>query len=176
MTTTMTTRRRKTKTYGISRGALRGTGESAADAKADLTRQIDAALEGSYSPAIVSFDGQTIVVYREPQGWVYKRFDSQEITNSGVTDVRWNSCGASPRDAMVQQAAHHVISLSRQSADFHTDADIPGFLTDVELRRSLIGNARFQMAYRFIKESEPNKGDSEWHYWACNHCNDEQFC
>jgi hypothetical protein len=175
MTTTMTTRRRKTKTYGISKGLLHGTGESATEAKADLNRQVDAALEGSYSPAIVTFDGQTIVVYREPQGWVYKRFDSGEITGEGITDVRWMSCGTHSRDDMIQQAAHHVISLSSQSTEYRTDADIPAFLTNTELRRSLITNARFQRAYRFAKESRPDKDSGDWHYWACSNCNDEQF-
>jgi hypothetical protein len=167
------TRRKMLKT--ASRGQLTGWGETVSEAKADLTKRVDQALEGSYDPFLVVFGEYTILAWREPENWCYKIMRGSDIKD-GIHQIGMGCCGGSEsRDEFLQQAAYHVINVS--SVDYHKDEEIPEFLTDRSKRQDILHCCRFQRAYRYAKENVPEgrDNDSKWHEWACWNARDPMF-
>ena len=170
------TRNRRTTTHVADRGVLRGSGSTKAEAKADLERQIDNALTDDHDPALVSYDGETFVVYRTPWGWCYQRIETKQVTDGGIVDIHWSSLeGLRSRQEVIQAVSHHAIQISPKSRDFHEDSDIPSFLTDKDMREDLLRHAQFHRAYQHAKSTMPDKDSNVWHHWACQHSRDDQF-
>ncbi len=71
-------RYRKPKTVRVSRGCLSGQGATKTEARADLDKQIDAALQ-FHSPIIECWHGYTVFVAATPTGWTTYVFRPDEL-------------------------------------------------------------------------------------------------
>lgn len=172
---TMATTTRRAKT--VEQGMLTGQGATVTEAKASLKAKVEAALTGSYEPATVTHGAYTAIVFRQPDGWYYKLRVSVDYTVSGILTVYASNSGEADRDASIQRAASHVIDIGSGDDEIHGDGDIPAWLTNVDYRRTILGNARFRRAWRWAKENKPEglDTDHEWHRWACHNDRDPRF-
>jgi hypothetical protein len=170
--TMATTTRRKVKT--VERGMLEGKGETITAARRDLDAQIEAALTGSYDPAIVGYGAYEAVCYRRPDGWWYKMVERADPYWCGVRDISGGGCYPM-REQCVQAAAFHVLDIGAGSDEFHRDADIPDFLTVPRLREQILSNQRWRRAWRYARDNGLGATDHEWHGWACHNSRDPRF-
>ncbi len=172
----MLTKRKGHKLHYADRGSLNGIGKTITEAKANLNGKVDAALEGSYHPALVNFGQWSALVYRDPHGWNYKILQRPDMVADGIIDVRFGSCGFTSLGQATQAAAAHVLDLDSRE-DFHVDSDIPTWLTDPSDRRDLLYKGRFQRAYAWAKANMPEIADNDHllHAWACDNDRDPRF-
>jgi hypothetical protein len=174
--------RRSRKVHAVDRGCLTGYGKTAAEAKADLNQKIDRAVDGGYSPFMVSYGSYSALCHREPHGWSYILLDPariETVTRPGVRSLFGSSGYYDTRKACEDMAAFHVLDLGSGPEEFHSDLDIPEWLTDPARRDTLLGNARFRRAWLWAKENAPDGIDPEdsnqLHRWGCEHSRDPQF-
>jgi hypothetical protein len=91
------------KQKNVSLGHFTGTGRTLKDARADLEQQLEAAITGDYTPEIIRWRKQTIIVYRDPQfGWVHRRID---YAYNGHSSSGWDD----DREEAISQAAYNVV-------------------------------------------------------------------
>lgn len=79
-------------------GTVTVSAESAAAARTAIAKEAQQALEGTYVPRVIALDGQTAVVWREPQGgWQYccnpgRDFHGKETPHSDLRDMTGSYC------------------------------------------------------------------------------------
>lgn len=113
---------------------MEGTGRNQTEAKQDAGRKIEKAVTGSYTPEILSYRGQSILLYRDARmGWVYNAIDAaqSEFSQSRI----WVS---SILDGTYQtakdRALYHLSQMMWTEAD---GTDVPEFVTDERDRQTL---------------------------------------
>lgn len=170
--------RQKIKTAG--RGEVRAEGATQKEANEKLEKEIDRITTGTYEPRMVSYGQYTALVFRTLDGWTYKLLDRHgaETFKAGPVTV-WGGQSANPNlDAVMQDAAFHVLDIGGGREEFHTDADIPAWLTDKDKRSTILSNARFQRAYTWAKQNKPEGTEGPEHLihrWACDHAHEARF-
>jgi hypothetical protein len=143
---------------------VEGTGKTVTAAKADAGRKIESALEGSYSPMLVSWRGQSAVVYRTPDGWGYALVNSDR---DGVHSPCTNTSHADRADAIASAKQH----VAMNAYDWRTDGpsvDCPLFTDGLPLkwwRDRTASDHRFQSRYASAKLL--GYTDSQCHEYAC---------
>lgn len=171
---------RRTKMKEASQGDFTAQGLTVAEAKANLTEMVTSAIEGTYAPAIVSHGDYSALVTRTPHGWEYRLFCSidRPINPDGIADT---CCGTSmlgnvTRSQAIQSAAGHVVNLD--SVDYHTEDQLPTFLTNPKERENVLSCRRFNRAYRWAKANRPDGiGNEDWsfHRWASHNMKNPEF-
>lgn len=58
-------------TVHVVHHGMPGQGKNVTEAKKDAGRKLEQAVSGSYEPAVISFRGQAVLVYRHQFGWDY---------------------------------------------------------------------------------------------------------
>lgn len=162
------------KVKSVSCGVLAAEGETVAEARETLAVMVEDALSGDYRPFFVAYGNYTAVVYREPTGWHYRLLANG--VQPGVSRLGFGTFYETREKAIVA-AAFHVLDLGSGDEEFHSDDDIPNWLTERRERDVLLHNARFRRAYRWVKANQPDGRDNDhlWHEWAGWHSHDSQF-
>lgn len=135
-----------------------GTGRTMKDAKADAGKKISALHNGSWTPVIISWRGETVLLTRDLTGWV-KRFlqhDNAEIT------VGTGSQSFDSRDEAIRASQRHIVQLGWRIED---PIDIfPEWFTDKHDRKEAIEYRQWQLNYRELKDRGLN--DNQAHRYA----------
>jgi hypothetical protein len=123
---------------------MEGTGRNVTDAKRDAGAKIERALSGDYTPDLVSYRGQAILIYRTPGGWnSCVLSDSAGLRNGPCYGTTYP--GSYSREDVIREAREHLAQLTWTPEDGLIP---PPFLKD---RRSLSDYktwAEFQLRYR----------------------------
>ena len=151
----------------VSRGCLTGEGATAKEAKDNLSSLVDAALEGSYTPLLLNYNGQSAIVYRDPVGWSYSLL---YLSEDGKSQQRC-SLFIGARQECIQRAAFHIIQNGCDIDAIRSDADLPSWLEDRSRRSDLVSWCRWQRAAKHAQQA----GEVDVHKWACDHSHDAQF-
>jgi hypothetical protein len=151
----------------VSRGCLTGEGSTVKEAKDSLSSLTDAALEGSYTPVLLSYNGQHAMVYRCPVGWSYSLLN---LSENGKSAERCSVFVGTQWDC-IQHAAFHIIQNGCDVQAIRSEADLPDWLEDCFRRSDLVSWCRWQRAAQFAQ----NTGEPDVHKWACDHHYDAQF-
>lgn len=153
---------RKPKTHQISRGMLTGEGPTKAAAKADLERQIDAAL-ASRSVTLEPRFGRVIVIIPTPRGWestlVYADDHGRQFhchTSQGHCD-----------HAKVLQSARLNAAQAAWSHETDDEAHIACAGLTIAYTAELRGWITWQRSYR--RAIEQDKTDQQAHAIACGY-------
>jgi hypothetical protein len=128
---------------------MEGTGRNATEAKQDAARKIEKAVTGSYTPEIISWRGQSVLIYRDAKmGWVYNAIDSPsaEFTQariwvSSILDGTYQTA----RD----RAAFHLAQMMWTKDDGQS---VPDFVTDERDRSTLADCFRHYAAHAEAKD------------------------
>lgn len=163
----------------VERGMLCGVGTTKTLAKADLEAKVEQAITGSYDPELITFDGETVLVHRTPQGWAYRAITTCRLAEDGVLDMANRSMvrGYDTREQAVQAAIYHAVSLSIRTRDWRTEGDLPAILTDPVYRQRVLATGRYERAYDWAKANMAElEGDIvACGRWATEHQNDSRF-
>lgn len=133
-------------TVRIDYFGIEGSGKNVTEAKKDAGRKIEKALEGSYTPRLLTHRGHAILVYREPHGWCSATIADPD--SSGATVVREgpvSSGSCHPEADVLKWALEHLAQLGWQAAD---GVQPPEFLKDRVSRSSFKTWAEFQLRYQ----------------------------
>jgi hypothetical protein len=155
----------------VKRGMLEASAASVRDAKQQLEDAVDAALQGDYEPRLVAYGPYAAFVYRTPHGWAYRI-----VTPANGIQTVYACSGPTPDlDSVTQDAAFHVIDIGAKEDEFHSADDVPGFLTNERLRRTVVSNQRFRRAYAWYAKNHTEAHSQACHQWACENSQDERF-
>jgi hypothetical protein len=157
--------------HEAQRGWLKGYGPTKAEAKQSLEAAVDRALKGSYSPVLVRCGPITIMVWRDPTGFQYSIM--HDSANDGIHEPSGCAIGFESMGEAIRSAASHAFSIGVDLTTVRTDSDIPLWVEGTDRRDNIIGLGRFQRAYRWAKQNQPDgiqpDNDNDLHRWACDH-------
>jgi len=125
------------------------------------------ALEGSYSPVLLSYKGQHAIAHRCPVGWSYSLIN---VSDDGKHETGCTMF-VGTKEAAVNSAAFHIIQNACDVFAIRSDSDLPTWLTDRSKRSDLVSWCRWQRAAAYAqKNNEPDV-----HKWACDHHYEARF-
>lgn len=91
--------------YGIE-----GEGVTLKEARADAARNIEVALEGSYTPKLLEFGNHQALVWREPVGWGYRLLN-------GADTCLYPSVFHAKQEGAERQARYHLAQSGWEPAN-----------------------------------------------------------
>lgn len=140
-----------------------GTGKTLKEAKADAHNQADTALAGNYTPCILRFKGNTVLVWREPRhGWGYRLLsDADHVVGNG--DL-YASTGYADKAEVVRSAKKHLAQASYVPGSTLDEMDALAYVHKDD-RRDLQSWIAFQIRYAAARAT--GKTDHEAHQSAC---------
>jgi hypothetical protein len=126
---------------------FQGLGATIKEAKQDAGRKIEALHAGSWDPVLVSWRGETILIYRTLEGY-YSRF----LQHGGDPLKVSAGCQLHGNDDLksaIRSVQNHVVQLGWT---FEDPIDLfPDFYTNESDRREAISYREWQIAYRKFK-------------------------
>lgn len=138
------------KYYGVE-----GAGRNVTEAKKDAGRKIEASLTGSYTPTIVAWRGNAVLVFREPGGWCTRLIADSEGIREGRQYGHPNH--SQEKDA-IKEAREHVAQLGWRLGD-----EPPEFLA----RESVPDFQRWaEFQTRYAEARERGLTDNDAHAYA----------
>jgi hypothetical protein len=152
-------------TVSVTYCGMEGTGRNVTSAKQDAARKLESIMHGSYNPALLECRMNTILVWRDTQGWHSRVIQTpgNPVTNSPSYNWEGND-----RDEAVHNARAHLAQLAWTFDDGlsvpRTDADTEIILTPSQ-REDFFRWAGFQLAYRDARKA--GMEDCQAHEWAC---------
>lgn len=163
------------KLFIAERGDLESSGPTKSEAKANLERKIDFALTGSYRPVLVKCGPYSVLVWREPSGFSYSILRDTET--DGIHEPSSCAVGFESRDEAINAACAHAFQIGADITAIRTDSQIPDWVRLPRDRDNILCLGRFQRAYRWAKENQPEgispDDGNALHRWACDH--DREF-
>lgn len=149
-------------TVRIEYYGMEGEGRTLTEAKKDAGRKIQAALGGYYTPELLTWRGETALIYREPNGWRYSLLLSGGKLIDRPYGISSNGPHASKKEAL-QSAGFSLAQNGWQPAD-GTEI-LPDFL-DESNRREMRSWATFQL--RCIRAKNAGiTSSNEIHDYGC---------
>jgi hypothetical protein len=136
--------------YGVD-----GEGRNVTEAKQDAGRKITKAMSGSYTPRVLSAGGETIIVFRSPDGWRYGFLRDGDL--SGLQGQ------ADDREEVERHARKH---LGSNVTDWRTCFDADGvdqIVKDARDRREIATSCKWQRDYHTAKDA--GLDDTNARYW-----------
>lgn len=138
---------------------MEGEGKTVREAKRDATRKIEAALSADYTPRIISFRGETIIIWRSPKSTASSLLHGGQIVG-GCTLYAPGEDRKRIEEQCRLQLAQTVWNYEEDLApflDFIGEKNAPKFLSWV----------RWQNAYRQARHNGAT--DIEAHGIACSY-------
>ncbi len=140
--------------YGVE-----GTGRTLTEAKKDAGRKIEESLSGDYTPTVLEWRGNAILVWREPSGWGHRY-----IVHDGKTvEGRVYACCQDTKE----EATRSALNSLAQSGWSHFDVEdwAPEILRDRADIAEFKSWVKFQRRYRVAQGKGLNDNDA--HAYAC---------
>lgn len=135
-----------------------GAGKTVKEAKQDAARKIEAVLDGHYFPRIITYRGNSILVYRTPQAWHTTIIVDDGEPRQGVLT---SSCMYETESEAASAAQLQVAQLGWKRQDGYT---MPDFLTDKQ-KREMHTMITFWMRYQDAKAAGMNDHDAHDYAW-----------
>jgi hypothetical protein len=158
---------KKNQTKTAYRGPLAASGATWKEVRANLDAMVDDALAGDYQPTLLTYNGNSALVYREPSGWCYV------LVTHTPGGKSWNRCHQSvgTRQDTIDYAAYHIIQNGVDIQAVHVDSDLPDMLESRSLRSDLVLWCRWQRAAKVAQD----RGEPNVHQRACDHYLNPEF-
>lgn len=146
------------------------TAKTVAEAKEKAKAGLEKFVAEARSPRLVSFRGETAMVYRIPEGFAYAflrpRPGGDGLTDTGSVHSDWKTWSA------VEQAVlAHLMDNLLDAHEVYEDKHVPPALADRGKRDDIVYKARWQRAARKAKAV----GADDIHRWAGEHERDAEF-
>jgi hypothetical protein len=139
---------------------FQGQGATVKEAKQDAGRKIEALHHGTWEPVVVTWRGETILIYRTLDGWI-----SRFLQHKGEPLKVSSGCQCHGNDdvkEVIRSVQRHVVQLGWT---FEDPIDhFPDFCTNEADRREAIDYRKWQLAYRKFKDE--GHDDNEAHRLA----------
>jgi hypothetical protein len=141
-----------TEYYGVS-----GTGRNVTEAKRDAGEKIKRALAGDYTPIVIAWRGNAILVHREPTGWHSSTIVNDDGIRAGHLRGTIYPSGTT-REEAIASATGHVVQMGWKPED---GTEPPEILHRYRKERSDFREwAAFQLRYREAKRRGMNDNDA----------------
>lgn len=154
-----------TKRVQVQVHGMEGEGRNIQEAKADAIAKLEAATEGDYRPALLSFGPCDAIVWRELDGWRYRLIHGDDYVREYKvhhTGLFAHVVPATPTKAeTIRAARYHTAQVGWQ----YGDDEAATAYVDPQDRANIASWIRFQNAYRRLKNE--GKSDVEAHDLAC---------
>lgn len=141
--------------YGV-----KGEGRTITDAKKNAGEKIRDMLAGRYDPTILTYRGQSVVVFRTPAGW-----DSRTIHHTGdgygQEKVLANGHYKDEKEAIRKAKSH----LAQQTWKHEDGKKVPEFIKEVGEIDDYLRWIEFQMRYKAARDK--GLSDHEAHMYGC---------
>lgn len=148
-----------------------GTGRTVREAKQDAARKIEAALDGTYQPMVLSYRGLTAVVWRVAKhGWVYGFLHELEASHfERCEPTCYPGAGEAEPTTALLACVNHMVSITRQEGEIDSplfDALPPDMAA--EARRTLALQAPWQDEFqrRYREAIAKGMSDNDAHAYA----------
>jgi hypothetical protein len=137
---------RKPKVHRVNYLGMDGTGQTAKDAKADAARKIETAMEGSYTPIVLTAGGETIVCYREPAyGWSYSFVRNGRLSGG--------CSGNYDRETVEKTARRHLGANATNWRTYFGPDDVDSIVEDPADRKDIASGCSWQRKYHAAREA-----------------------
>jgi hypothetical protein len=138
---------RKPKVHHVNYLGMDGTGQTVKDAKADAAQKIEAAMEGSYTPIVLTAGGETIICYREPTyGWSYSFVRNGELSGSSIMGDR-------SRTYTERSARRHLGGIATDWRTCFGPDDVDSIVLDPADRKDIAEGCSWQRKYHAAREA-----------------------
>lgn len=141
--------------YGVE-----GEGPTMTEAKKDAGKKIEQMLDGNYTPHVISWRGNSYLIYREPKsGWHTKLIVCEGNIDDGEI---YGTCGYCNRKEAILTAKYGLAQLGWNHEDGQT---IPEILGGTGKDREFLRWTEFQVRYKRAKDAGLN--DNDCHAYGC---------
>lgn len=152
--------------YGMT-----GRGKTKTEAKAEAVEKITKAMDGTYTPEVIVYKGNAMLLWRELEGWT-SRFITDE--NGNIREGRvWGAATGDDYKKARRDAIRHLVDATARG-DFYDESDVPELVENQEDRKELVRNSWWQRAMRHALDVLKLDHNTA-HYWASNNCDTPQF-
>lgn len=142
---------------------MAGEGRTVTEAKKDAARRIEKAMEGSYSPIVLTAGEWQALMYRRPDcGWSHAIISGPDRERKEMQHL-YGSPAGSQKDCEAQ-CRKHLGDLATDWRTCLTVDDVHPIVTDQSARRDILRSCEFTRRYRFAESLGFN--DNQCHHLA----------
>jgi hypothetical protein len=145
-----------------------GTGRTVTEAKQDAGRNIEAALSGDYTPAVLTFRGTVALIARDPKtGWGYRFVHSEK---GEMLQRMYLNCGYTDYEDCLLHAVRHIADNERKTGE--RDSELFNVLRPriaSEVRREFAQKAEYDDVFQARYREAQGRGMSDGEAYAYAH-------
>lgn len=134
----------------------------------ELVKTVETLISGSFEPALYTYAGRSVVVYRMLEGWCYRVYEGVTASTMESAPSVTVQVGQSDRKAAIRSARKHLAQMAYP----HFDA-LDLLVGDDEAILDHLHWIGFQRAY--AEHQFSGHADQECHTFACAHADDDRM-
>lgn len=147
---------RKPTLKSVTVNGWRGTGRTAAEARASAIENSERAAAGSYMITACSYRGSVGVVWREPFGFSYAI-----IRPTSTMKPTQSPCSVGPFDTREEAVRAVIRHLAQEGFNLGDEPFAPDIMTNAYDRDDFVRWARWQNAIKAYRDANPGATDEE---------------